>query len=248
MWFPLNLIGYLIEPIYLYLLSKNKVITISKSTKKDLLNYGFNEQNIEIISEGIDIKPIENINLIKKNSDPTILSLGSIRAMKRTLDQIKSFEIAKKDIKNLKMIIAGNSEGSYGNKVINYIKNSKYKNDIQYLGKITEEEKIKIMQKCQIILVTSTKEGWGLIITEANSQGTPGIVYNVDGLRDSVKDNITGLICKNNNPVFLANEINELLTDKTKYKKLQTNALAWSKKINFQNSYQDFIKIISNDR
>lgn len=247
MWFPLNLIGYLIEPIYLYMLSKNEVITISKSTKNDLLKYGFNEQNIDIVSEGIDINPIENIYTIEKNPNPTILSLGNIRAMKRTLDQIEAFEIAKKDIKNLKLIIAGKSEGNYGKKVLNYIRKSRYKNDIKYLGRISKNDKIKLMQKCQIILVTSVKEGWGLIVTEANSQGTPAIVYNIDGLRDSVKDNITGLICNNNNPECLANGINELLTNKTKYHKFQTNALAWSKKINFQNSYQDFIKIISND-
>jgi len=247
MWFPLNLFGYLLEPIYLFLLSKNDVITVSKSTKNDLIRYGFRKQNINIISEGIETKPVENINLIKKCSEPTILSLGNIRAMKRTLDQIKAFEIAKEKIKNLKMLIAGDSKGDYGKKVINYIKNSKYKKDISYLGKVCKEEKIKLMRKSHIILVTSVKEGWGLIVSEANSQGTPAIVYNVDGLRDSVRGNISGIICKKNNPESLANEICDLLIDKPRYQKLQIKAHNWSKELNFNNTYRDFSKIIYNE-
>ena len=37
MFFPLNIIGYLIEPLYLRLLNNKKVITVSESTKNDLL-------------------------------------------------------------------------------------------------------------------------------------------------------------------------------------------------------------------
>ena len=41
MFFPFNIIGYLLEPLYLRLLSDREVITVSESTKDDLLGYGF---------------------------------------------------------------------------------------------------------------------------------------------------------------------------------------------------------------
>jgi glycosyltransferase involved in cell wall biosynthesis len=36
------------------------------------------------------------------------------------------------------------------------------------------------------LAVTSVREGWGLVVDEAASVGTPSIGYDVDGLRDSV--------------------------------------------------------------
>ena len=58
MFFPLNVIGYLLEPLYLWLLSGSEVITVSESTKKDLMRFGFRPERIHIISEGIDIAPL----------------------------------------------------------------------------------------------------------------------------------------------------------------------------------------------
>ncbi len=58
MVFPLSLIGYVLEPLYLKRLKDKKVITISESTKKDLVKVGFKPQNIFIISEGIEMEPV----------------------------------------------------------------------------------------------------------------------------------------------------------------------------------------------
>jgi hypothetical protein len=46
MIWPLNWVGYILEPLYLRLLGKQPVITVSDSTKKDLCRYGFMASNI----------------------------------------------------------------------------------------------------------------------------------------------------------------------------------------------------------
>lgn len=245
MFFPLNFIGYFIEPLYLRLLSDRQVITISNSTKKDLLKYGFKSNNIQIITEGIEIEPVTKLNKIDKYSNPTILSLGSIRAMKRTLDKLEAYNLAKKHIPDLQFMVAGDTNDPYGKKFLKELERSEYKKDIKYLGKVSMEEKIELMQKSHIILVTSVKEGWGLIVTEANSQGTPAIVYDVDGLRDSVIDYRTGIICKTNNHKILADNIIDLLTDENLYSKLRRNGYKISKSINFNKGYRDFVEAIN---
>lgn len=246
-FFPLNLIGYLIEPIYLWFLRDRKVITVSESTRKDLMRFGFKAGNIKIISEGIEIEPAKELESCKviKYKVPTILSLGAIKTMKRTDHIIRAFEIAKVTVSDLQLVIAGLTEGKYGAKVLKLIKASKYKDSIEYLGKVSKEKKIELMQKAHVLCVTSIKEGWGLVVTEANSQGTPAIVYNVDGLRDSVKNNETGLICQQNTPENLAKNIIEILQNKEKYDLLRKNAWQWSKEINFEKSYRNIIAAIN---
>ena len=236
---------YIFEPVYLWLLRNKNVITISQSTKNDLLKFGFKKKNINIIPIAIDIKSIDNLKNLKKFKNFSLLSLGNIREMKKTIDQIKAFEIAKKSVPNLRLYIVVSPSGGYTAKVFDLIHKSIYKRDIIYLGSISKQQKIKIMQKCHCLLVTSIKEGWGLVVTEAASQGTPSIVYSVDGLRDSVKNNKTGLICEDNTPKNVAKNIIKLFKNKSLYNKLQNNGLSWSKKLTYDNSSKTFSKIVN---
>lgn len=239
---PAGLVGYLLEPLYLRFLSSERAIAMSESTKQDLMRYGFKAKNISLISEGIQLTPVAQLDANVKYDQPTIVSLGSIRPMKRTLDQVRAFEIAKQSMPALQMKIAGDASGAYGKKVLAAIRNSPYKKDIEYLGRISSEEKSQLLQKVHLITVTSIKEGWGLIVTEAASQGTPAAVYNVDGLRDSVQHDKTGAVCARNTPGQLAVNIVALLSNQPHYQALQKNAWEWSKQINFETSHQQFSK------
>ncbi|MFA5155470.1 MAG: glycosyltransferase family 4 protein [Patescibacteria group bacterium] len=245
LWFPLSLIGYLTEPLYLRLLSDHPVITVSNSTKNDLLRFGFRSKNIQIISEGIELEPVEDLASIKKYDRPTLLSLGSIRPMKRTLDILRAFELAKQEIKDLRLIVAGAAEGRYGRKFLRAVARSAFKDDIEYLGPVDRIKKTEILQRSHLLLVTSVKEGWGLVVTEAASQGTPAIVYNVDGLRDSVKDGETGLICKEGRKDLLVRGLSMALINRDLYHKLRTQARDFSRQASQVKSYDGFKKILA---
>lgn len=237
---PFSTIGYLIEPLYLRLLSGLPAITVSESTRQDLLRHGYKAANISVISEGIELQPVAELLNIQKFDEPTMLSLGAMRAMKQTLDQVKAFEIAKQSLPTLRLKLAGDTSGSYAKQVLDYINDSPYKADIEVLGRVTKAQKITLMQRAHLITVTSVKEGWGLIVTEANSQGTPAVVYDVDGLRDSVQHGRTGLVCRQNTPTYLAANIVAVLSNSSDYQNLQSNAWEWSKRINFETSFQQF--------
>jgi glycosyltransferase involved in cell wall biosynthesis len=243
---PFSYAGYyILAPIAtrLVALSRASVITVSESTRDVLAHYGFKAARTRIISEGLTVAPLKNLSRVKKYNRPTILSLGAMRAMKRTIDQVKAFEIAKSEMPELQIKIAGNSSGSYGQKVLDYVHNSRFKKDIKYLGKVSASQKAELMQKSHLILVTSIEEGWGLVVSEANGQGTPAVVYDVEGLRDSVKHNQTGLTTEPT-PASMAKGITDLLTDPERYATFQTAAHQFSRTLTFDQSYQDFNKII----
>lgn len=243
---PLNLVGYhLIEPLATRVLGRSgtPLITVSESTKQEMLRYGFRPEEAHVISEGIELKPLDNLDEGNKFKQPTMLSLGGIRAMKRTLDQIKAFELAKGIIPNLQLKVAGDASGPYGEKFLEYIARSPFKRDIDYLGKIHHRDKPRLMRSCHLIAVTSVKEGWGLIVTEAASQGTPAVVYDVPGLRDSVRHNQTGLITKES-PQSMASAIASIFHDQSKYRSLRKAAWEWSKQITFDQSYKDLKQVL----
>jgi glycosyltransferase involved in cell wall biosynthesis len=160
--------------------------------------------------------------------------------MKRTLDIVQAFEIAKKLKPELELVIAGSRASNYGAKVAAYIARSRVRDSIHIEGRVSEVRKIELLQKSHILAVTSVKEGWGLVVTEANSQGTPAVVYDVDGLRDSVRHNDTGIIVENNTPTAMARAIVALLDDTAAYERLRQAAWEWSRQITFDKSYEDF--------
>lgn len=243
MRFPLSVVGYVLEPIMLRAICHfhDKKIAVSNSTKHDLERHGFSD--IQIIREGIKLTPLKKLPVQKDMFH--ILALGAIRPMKRTLHAVKAFEIARDTNKKLHMTIAGDVSGKYAETVLRYIAHSRHTKAITVRGRVPDAEKTRLMQETTAILVAPIKEGWGLTVTEANSQGTPAIGYDVDGLRDSIRDNETGLLCRNGDYNDMAAKINMLVTNTTLYQKLRKTAWQWSKEFNFENSYQDFINIVA---
>jgi len=246
--FPLSLIGYFLEMVYLRILARGNtfaIFTESKSAMRDLVKFGFPEDKIRVFSIGVKIEPVLNFDMLgEKFTDPTLISVGSIRPMKRTKEQILAFEVLKEDIPNLKLKIVGDGSGRYGRGVLRHARNSKFSSDIEYLGRVPNSRKVEIMQKSHLILVTSVKEGWGLIVTEANTQGTPAVVYDVDGLRDSVQNGKTGVVARKNTPSGLSTAIKEVLLDSERYEKMRHVAWKYSKQLTFESGYETWRKYL----
>lgn len=148
-------------------------------------------------------------------------------------------------IKTAKLIVAGAPEGIYGARIKQLIANSPYKEDITFLGEISHEKKIELLQKCHVLCVTPVKEGWGLTVTEAASQGTPAVGFDVDGICDAIRHGETGIICKTPSPECLADNVASLLLDQKKYARLREQAWRWSREFTFDRSYETFKSIIT---
>jgi glycosyltransferase involved in cell wall biosynthesis len=236
--FPLSLIGYLCEPIILRLISGSysATLAVSRSTKLDLNRYRFN--NVSTFRVGMGLKPLDKLPAKKPSGN--VLVLGAVRPMKRTLDAVKAFELARDKNNGLNLTIAGDISTSYASKVISYIEQSRHNGAINIRGRVSMKEKTNLMRISDVILVTSVKEGWGLIVTEANSQGTPAIAYDTDGLRDSVRNNITGYLCTSGDYDAMSALINKLLSNKKVYESFRIEAWQYSKQFTFKNSYDDF--------
>jgi glycosyltransferase involved in cell wall biosynthesis len=118
--------------------------------------------------------------------------------------------------------------------------------NIIFFGKTGNVLKYDLMGRAHLLLVPSVKEGWGLVVTEANAMGTPAIAYNVSGLRDSVTNGETGLLTAENTPQGLANSAISLLKDKELLSKFSINALNFSRTFSWENTADMFEKVILN--
>jgi glycosyltransferase involved in cell wall biosynthesis len=63
-------------------------------------------------------------------------------------------------------------------------------------GFLPEEDKQALVAGSLLHLNTSQGEGWGLCVLEAAACGVPTVAYDVDGLRDAVRDGETGWLVR----------------------------------------------------
>lgn len=238
--FPLNFIGFFIEK-YLFSLiyRKQKIITISKTTKEELRKIGFKRKNIRLVYVGVD-QPKDR-NDIKKYSRPTIIYLGRIKRYKRVDLLVKIMPKILENIPNARLLIAG--WGTEGGDVTDVVMRGTVRKHVDILGPVSDSEKKELLSRSWVFVNPSIHEGWSISVLEANLYGTPAVAFRVPGLSESIVDGKTGILCSPNDDI--ANCIVRLLLDRKKCDEYGKNAKKWSKEFNWDKSTEDFIKILS---
>ncbi|MGD0282768.1 MAG: glycosyltransferase family 4 protein [Dissulfurispiraceae bacterium] len=236
----LGLIGYplkYIEKILLFLYKGRPAITVSDSTCRDLKKIGF--KNIEIIHNGIDIKPLDHMP--EKESALTLIYLGRLKQTKNPEDAIRAFLLIRNTIKDAKLWIAGDGP------LYNPLKEQYKKTEgVSFLGYLNDKEKYQHLKKAHFLLMPSIREGWGQVVIQANAMGTPAIGYNVKGLQDSIKDGETGVLVSNYQA--MASEVIELWSNKRKYLKLGEKALEWARQFSWERTRKEFIAYFNREK
>lgn len=218
--YPVALIFRVLEKIYLFLYRRVPAMVISPSTYNDLIATGHEKKSICILPMGITIP--NDIKLLKKEKYPTIISLGRLNAQKGSLDILDAFMLIKKDIPQARLWYVGSGEQQFVEKLKKKIKKNNMSNSIIFYGFVSETEKFSLLARAHLLVSASVQEGWGLTVPEAGLMKTPSIVYNIEGFRDIIKQDETGILVRKNAKDLALNAI-KLLQDRKKYKILQSN-------------------------
>jgi glycosyltransferase involved in cell wall biosynthesis len=219
-------------------------MTVSESTKKSLSNIGIKTENINVIHNGISNHVLTKLPV--KEKVPTFIFMSRIVKMKGIEDVIKAFFDIQKQLRSAQLWIIGEGDGKYLEQLNKLIKLYSLSSKIRFFGRVDEKAKLELLKKAHILLHASVKEGWGLVVIEAGSQGTPAVVYDVDGLRDSVKNDKTGIVLEKNTPEEMSNQAIKLIKDKAEYEKLQDNVLVWAKSLTWEEATKQSLKLITN--
>lgn len=235
--------GSIFEP-YLFLLYRNiPFMTGSDSTKKDLISWGIPESNITVIHYGLKKPPLKN--LIAKNREKTLVFLGALAKDKGIEEVLEVFSYLNNFEKDWQFWVIGKGESQYQKYLTVKTKKLGISNKVKFWGFVNEEEKFKLLSRAHLLINTSIREGWGLVVMEAASVGTPTVGYNVPGLRDSIVNGKTGILT-NKDPVHLATEVLKLIKDDVNYSAFRRNCLDWSKKFSWDKSVSLSLKLLDN--
>lgn len=219
--FPINRIGRFIESLMFLAYKNEHFLTVSESTKRELLAKGIKSANIHVITNGIEKTKLLSL---PKEKNPTLIFINRLVKMKGIEDVLRALGLILQKKPSVRLWVLGSGDEKYMDYLRLFCKTLNISRNVIFYGFVNDKKKNELLRKSQILLHASMKEGWGLVIIEAALQKTPAVVYNVPGLVDSVINNKTGIIVNENTPVALAQKTLDLLDNNNKLIILAENA------------------------
>ena len=198
---PLSWVGrHVLEPYWLSKYRLIPVVTLSESSRQSLREYGLRRVVVVPVGTSSDVKSEQA--RIEKEHDPTLVFVGRLAQNKRPGDALEVYRILSQGTPNLRLWVIGRGpdEGRL---------RSLAPPGVTFYGRCDEATKKRLLARAHILLATSVREGWGLVVTEAAGEGTVACAYDVPGLRDSVRS--SGGVLGGESPSELAEVVAETL-------------------------------------
>ncbi|CEG11088.1 Mannosyltransferase [groundwater metagenome] len=229
----------------------DKIIAVSESTKRDLINYlNFPEDKIKVVYESINtdkFKPADNARekLKKKGFDfgdgRIILYVGLDKPTKNIPELIKAFYKLKKVVTDVKLIKVGGYEWkSERIKILDLIKDLNLEKDILFFENVSGEVLPLFYSASDVFVFPSLYEGFGLPPLEAMACGCPVIASNKASIPEVVGD--AGILVEPDEDNLFKSMFN-LLKDKRLIKELSKKGLEQAKKFSLEKECEETLKI-----
>jgi glycosyltransferase involved in cell wall biosynthesis len=234
---------YLAERLAVWLYKRRRVpfIVGSPSTEQELLVRGFERQDVVLIPYGVDHAK-HRLTGVPKSPTPLIGYFGRLKKYKSVDHLLYALPLVLEQVPSLQVLVIG--EGDDRGRLEAISKDHGLRDAVEFTGFVSEERKIELLQRIWFKVTTSSKEGWGLTVLEANACGTPVLASNVPGLRDAVRDGETGMLYTYGDTKDLASRMLRLLMDQDLRTRMGAHALEWSKKFDWEDAARKTLSII----
>ena len=182
--------------------------TVSEQSKIDLQKLG-TKKAINVIPNGINPNDYE-LDTSKKKQ---VIFVGRLIFYKNVGVVVDAFTKVIKEIPDAKLIVVG--DGPSKQDLINQTKSLKLENNVFFMGRVTSETKVKLINESKILVNPSLIEGFGIVVLEGFACGKPVLVSDSKPLSDLVDDDVDGFVVENNKSELWAKKIIQLFNDES---------------------------------
>ncbi len=208
---PVAVATVLLERLIPRLYHDVPTVAVSESTREDLALRGLDPANIEVIPNGIDTEALTPDPADGREPEPTLLFIGRLNRYKRLDLVLRALATLASRGVAPRLWVAG--RGPEAERWTRLAEQLGLAHRVDFLGFVSEEEKLRLLRRAWIHVLTSSKEGWGISNLEAAACGTPTVASDAPGLRESVVHGQTGLLVPHEDLEALADAIAGLLAD-----------------------------------
>lgn len=195
------------------------VFAVSNALKKEILATGVKgiESKTRLYWNSVDIDKFsaDNKNELKNNGKPIVLFVGNI-IKRKNVNLI--LEAKKQSSEDYEVVVVG--DGPLLNDLKNKVENENI-SDVRFLGSRDDVE--NIIPGCDVLVLPSFSESFGLVLIEALACEKPVIGSNVGGISEIITNDV-GLLIDPNDSSTLAGAIDKIIGDDEFRQSLASNA------------------------
>lgn len=207
-------------------LGLDRIVAVSRYTAhllcEKMRGTGFEESKVHVVPNAVAAYRYEDAKRLsgKAWSDvPFTLSIGEVKERKGHHLWLAAWIRLAEDYPDWHHFVVGHLAGdAYQARLEADIASAGLTQRIHFLGHVTEDEKIDLLQRAEVFIHTPVTaadggfEGFGIVYLEANAAGTPCLGTNQSGAEDAIVHEKTGLLV-DQNPVAIESGLRRLLSD-----------------------------------
>jgi len=198
------------------LAESDMIFAASKHVYKAAISAGCPEDHLLLLPNGVDVErfnPRLDSSLVREKlgvaGRPVVFTLRWHEPKNGIEHLIKAVPFVLREIPNAIFIIGGSGVlKKYHEKLA---KKLKVNHNVLFVGHIPAIELPLYYAACDVFVIPSIVEAFGLVTVEAMACGKPVVGTNVGGIPDVIKDGINGFLVEPRNPQSMANKIIVLL-------------------------------------
>ncbi|MGE5341003.1 MAG: glycosyltransferase family 4 protein [Candidatus Omnitrophota bacterium] len=231
--------------IPLSLKRSHRIVTISESTRKDLLTRfrHLDEGKIDVIHLGVDTQPklpvqarehLHSFGLIEKKYFLYVGTLEPRKNIPRLIDAFRQVLASHpEETREFKLVLVG-KKGWFYDAIFKRIVDYGLEERVVVTGYVDEEVKRSLLMHAFAFVYPSFYEGFGLPILEAMIVGVPVITGNLSSLPEVAGD--AALLVNPNNCEEIAESMTRLLSDPGLTAELSQRSIARAKKFSWRHT------------
>jgi len=231
-----------------------KIITISESTKNDLINiykaepkkikvvymgFGDDNQKSKVRNREIDFGKIKNKFNIKKDY---LFYLGRIESKKNLVNLIKAFYELLAQEEDLQLVLAGKAGFGF-EEVKKTIKDYSLDNRVIITGYISNKEKECLLRSALVFTFISLYEGFGIPVLEAMNAGVPCVLSRIPVFKELFSD--SAILVDHRNIEKISKGILKVLKDNKKREELVRKGKNLVKKFSWERCARETLKVLT---
>ncbi|EGX57441.1 glycosyltransferase [Streptomyces zinciresistens K42] len=163
---------------------RNLLVAVSPSTAQALHALGVDRDRVRVVHNGVEEPGPPG----ERSPQPLFVAVGRLVEYKR-IDLLLRLWERVRPVTGGRLVIVG--DGPERARLAALAGPG-----VEFTGRVSEAEKHRLLCAAWLLLHPSAIEGWGLVVTEAATRGTPAVAFDVPGLRDSVRDGETGVLAR----------------------------------------------------
>lgn len=201
---------------FLIRLPFHNIICVSSGVRQRLIEqYGIKPEKIKVIYNGVDVRLFDSVKVSEKEKEKdTIVFIGRVIPHKHVDDLINAVKLLHDKQKDVRLKIIGT--GQEVDNLVRLVGHLKLERQVRFFGAIDYNDLIRELKKSEVLVLPSTREGFGMVLVEAFACHVPCVAYYSDGVVDVIDDGKNGFLVKQRDVNQLAEKIGYLLKNKKK--------------------------------